>query len=101
MTEQTFRTAPLTGDAVSQLIQLVARDVGLKSFKPTGRGDTDVRQLVTRAYNVELGNQELWVCVGDILKLVDATPEISEVFKATLSAGVLRARACVDLGQKQ
>jgi hypothetical protein len=100
MTEQTFKQTPMSGDAVSQLVQLLVKEIGLKNFKATGKGDADIRSVVTRAFNSDLGRQELWNMTSDFLKLIDETPGLPESFLATVSAGVLRARACVDIGQK-
>lgn len=100
MTEQTFAPPkrPLfTGDAVSQLVQVIVRDVNLQGFKATGKGDADVRQLAIRAFNSFTERQELWNGIADLLKLIDTTPGLPESFLAGLSATVLRTRANIDL----
>ena len=102
MTEQTFappKLPALTGDAVSQLVQIVARNQGVK-VQAYAKGDDAVLDLMKRVYNAEMERTELWTLVSDLLKLMDSTPNLPEAFTASMAAGVLRSRANRDLRRK-
>ena len=99
MTGQTFKEPPIRGDACSQLLQTLARDVGLK-MTATGKGDEDARGIVTRAFNAELSANEIWKGVAEMFQMAEYG-ELPERMKAQLAGIILRSRANVELGAKR
>lgn len=102
MTEQTFappvkRRPTFTGDALSQLIQALTFEIEIKNFKATGKGDQDLRQLCARVKLADATHTELWAGIGDLLKLIDATPNLPESFLGTVTAVILRTRVNIEL----
>jgi len=92
---------PPLGDATSQLVQIICRDVGLK-FIPTQKGAEDIRKLVCEAYNTRLVVEALWKMCREFTTAIDEAGEsVPEAFKAIVSAGILQAKSNVELGRKQ
>jgi len=86
------------GDAVSRMLQALAKDVGVREVW-SGRGDTDGRRLLLRLYNAELVKHSLLQGIADLLSMPD-WKEVPETIQAQAAAVVLRARACIDLASK-
>jgi hypothetical protein len=99
-TVQPPRLAPLHGDAISQLVQLIMRNLSVTDFKATGKGDDDITAVVKRMANAEMASRELWKAMGDFVNLLDATPGLPESLKAVVSLGILRARGNAELSKK-
>jgi hypothetical protein len=88
----------MNGDATSQLVQTVAREIGLK-LTASGKGDEDIRGLVRRTYNAELACQEIWKGVAELFQMKELG-QLSESLQAKVAAIILRSKANVELGAK-
>lgn len=100
MTQQTYRAPPMTGDATSQLLQIIARDVGLTGFRPTGKGAEDARQIICLAYNNEKLIRDLWQMAADFSRALDECPELPEHVAVIVKTAILRTRSNAELGNK-
>lgn len=86
----------IAGDALSQLIQVTARQVGATAVQVTGKGQADLKFLITRYRDALIRNREWATAVKDIIDLIDST-DCPESVKAYVTAAVLRARVNGDL----
>lgn len=94
------RVQPYQGDAVSQLLQMICRDVGVTGVPWTGRGHDDARLMATSFYNFKLARDELWKSFVEL----GAMPELQsmpEAIQTKVCIMVLRAKACMELGSKR
>lgn len=100
MTEQTYKPLPMRGDATSILVQAIVRNVGLKDFSPTGKGDEDIAALVRRSYNDGIMAKALWLLVEELGVMIDAKEDLPEAFKAVWSARILALNSSMQLARK-
>ncbi len=101
MSDSKQGAAPLTGDATSQLVQITARDIGMKQFKSSGNGAQDIRRIIVAAHNLQNEVLDLWATIQDLCKLIDAEGDkVPESFRAAVTAGILRVRSNKELGNK-
>jgi hypothetical protein len=87
------------GDAVSRLLQVIAKDVGVKDVRWTGKSNDDIRLVLTRMYNAELVKDSLWEGMMTLARMKEWL-ELSESIQAQVFAIILRARALIELGSK-
>jgi hypothetical protein len=87
------------GDAVSRLLQVIAKEVGVKDFRWTGKGNEDIKQVLVRMYNAELIKDSLWSGMLELTQIKDWL-ELPETIQAQSMAIILRARAIIELQQK-
>lgn len=88
-----------TSDAVSQLVQLAAKNAKLTTQLWSGKGHEDIQRVVNYAKNQEMIRTELWQALGDILRH-DAIKKLlteNEDLQATVAAHILRARGNIEL----
>lgn len=86
------------GDAVSRLLQVYAKEFGLKRVW-SGIGHVDARALIADNVNLKMMKE----CIYDGVKDLYAMPELTtlpEAVQAKMMAIILNARACVELQLK-
>lgn len=98
MTDQRILEQPIRGDALSQLIQTLARDIQLK-LTASGRGLDDLRAIMVRCVNVEMAHQEIWKGVS-LLFQMNETNTLPEPVKAQMASIVLAAKANMEIGAR-
>lgn len=89
---------PLRGDATSQLVQTMARSIGLQ-IKATGKGNEDIALLVQRTYNAELSREEIWKGVAELFQMAEMGT-LPEPMKAKIAGIILRAKSNTEIGAK-
>jgi hypothetical protein len=89
----------MSGDAVSLLIQTLARKIKFDGVRFTGRGENDINAVLAFAQRANIAQQEL----GKALAIVYSHPKVKELmeadeaFQAALVVPVLNARALIEL----
>lgn len=84
------------GDAVSKMLQVIAKDLKVAGIKWIGKGPEDCRQLLVEIYNVRLLKDALWIGMRELLAMKEMT-ELPEPLQAKIAAIVLNARAQFEL----
>jgi hypothetical protein len=92
-----FNVGP--GDAVSRLLQVVAKEVGVTDLRWLGKGHEDAKAILVRLHNSDLVRIHLWSALDELLRMPE-WPQLPESIQAATLAIILRARACIELQQK-
>jgi hypothetical protein len=90
---------PLIGDNLSQLLQVLAREVDL-DIRAEGDGKKDIRTLLIRCYNAELRTQIYTQATQDLMAEC-AAGRLPESAQSIIVAAVLAARAAYDEQHKK
>lgn len=85
----------VAGDALSQIIQVLARQVGV-SVLLTGKGQEDLAAILIQFKEAKNRADEWAQAIRDIIEFADTTPDCPESVKAYVVAAVLRARVNFD-----
>lgn len=86
------------GDPVSQLLQLIAGDLGVRRTF-IGRGRDDIRALLVELQNVTVKAEEAWKALKELFDMPELQ-ELPEPIQVKLMAGILQARANIELRSK-
>lgn len=87
------------GDTVSRLLQTIAKDVGLKDVRWSGKGDADIRAIMVELYNTRLARDTLWVGLKDLYDMPELKT-LPESLQAKLASIILLTRANFELKLK-
>lgn len=87
------------GDSVSKLLQVIAKDVGVKDVTYTGKGQDDAKNIITQLYNSRLIKDSLWQGMTELCQMKEMK-ELPESIQAKIMAIILTARGKIELGLK-
>jgi hypothetical protein len=87
------------GDALSKLIQVHCRRVGLTIPGWSGEGNMDLLRLVTFASNNQLLSKCLWDGIKELDKLRLNDPRLPEPIVAQICCIILKAQTLLELAQ--
>ena len=87
------------GDAVSKLLQVLAKDIGIKDIKFIGKGMEDAKNILTQLHNSKLITESLWTGLTELYQMPQMK-EFPEPIQAQLMAIILTAKAKIELGSK-
>jgi hypothetical protein len=90
---------PLVGDNLSQLVQVLAREVDL-DIRAEGNGKNDIKAVLIRCYNAELRTQIYTQATQDLMAECAAN-RLPEAAQAIIVAAILAARAAYDEQHKK
>jgi hypothetical protein len=87
------------GDALSQLIQTIARENNIKDLRWTGQARVDIKMLLIEMYNARLIKEYLWQAMTELCGMPEMK-DLPEALQAKIMAIILTARAKIDQEQK-
>jgi hypothetical protein len=87
------------GDSVSKLIQLAAKEVGIKDLRYTGKGQDDTKMICVELFNSRLLKDSLWTGMTELCQMPEMK-ELPERIQAKMMAIILTARGKFELGVK-
>lgn len=88
-----------SGDSVSRLLQLFAKEVGLKRVWD-GHAQVDCRSVIVDLYNAQKLKTVLWTGLQELFAMPELK-ELPENVQVKMMAVVLSARAVAELDTKQ
>lgn len=86
------------GDPVSQLLQVLASETGVRRIY-TGQGRADLRALLVDFHNATTKAEEAWKALKELFEMPELA-QLPEAVQAKLMAGILQARANCELRVK-
>jgi len=87
------------GDAVSQLVQTLAKAIGFDDVKFTGKGEDDIMNVLRFAKQAHIARGEVLQALGAIM----VNPKVKELmetdseFQVSIVVPILKARAQIQL----
>lgn len=87
------------GDSVSKLLQVIAKDVGIKNLRFVGKGQDDAKAILVDLFNSRLVKDSLWQGMTELCQMPEMK-ELPEAIQAKMMAIILTARAKIELGSK-
>ena len=87
------------GDAVSRLLQLYAKELGLKRVW-AGNAQADCRSVIVDLYNTQTLKAALWTGLQELYAMPELK-ELPEAVQVKMMAVILSAKAVAELETKQ
>lgn len=87
------------GDAVSQLVQTLAKAIKFDDVKFTGKGEDDIANVLRFAKSAQIARTEILTAIATIMAYpkVKELMEADETFQASVVVPLLKARAQISL----
>lgn len=98
MSEQPKQIRIGPGDPVSQLVQVIAGEAGIRRIY-VGKGREDLRSVLIDLHNATVKAEEAWKAIKELFDMPELA-QLPEAIQAKLMAGILQARANCDLRAK-
>lgn len=86
------------GDCVSKLLQVLARELGLKRVW-SGEGRKDARDILVELHNTMTMKHQLWIGLAELYAMPELK-ELPENVQAKLMSIILASRANAELATK-